>query len=193
MVSPDLPPSAAWRHEESRDGFESVFVARTATARTLEGHTAAVEGEQAWAVSYAIAVDDSWVTRAARVASWTVAGHREVRLEGDGAGRWRVDGDPVAELDGCLDVDLESSACTNTFPVHRLHLAIGESSEAPAAYVRALDLRVERLEQRYTRIDDDGRNQQYDYSAPVFGFAARLVYDPAGLVIDYPGIARRVL
>ncbi len=82
---------------------------------------------------------------------------------------------PAPELDGCLDVDLESSVCTNKLPVHRLHLGVGQAGDVPAAYVRALDLRVERLEQRYVRAADDQKHQRYDYSAPVFDFAARLV------------------
>jgi hypothetical protein len=72
-------------------------------------------------------------------------------------------------------------------------LRVGARSPAPAAYVRARDLGVERLEQEYVRACDDGRHQRYDYAAPVFDFAARLVYDEAGLVLDYPGIALRAL
>jgi hypothetical protein len=114
-----------------------------------------------------------------------------VVLESDGAGHWQIDGEPAPQLDGCLDVDLESSALTNAFPVHRLGLAIGEEADAPAAYVRAADLRVERLEQHYERLDDDGSRQRYHYSAPQFEFACELVYDEFGLVLAYPGIAVR--
>ena len=81
------------------------------------------------------------------------------------------------ELDGCFDLDLESSACTNAFPVHRLQLAIGETASAPAAYVRADDLRVERLEQSYRRVDD----REYDYESPVADFRCRLVFDDVGI------------
>jgi uncharacterized protein len=49
--------------------------------------------------------------------------------------------------DGCRDVDLEASPCTNTIPIHRLGLEAGDSADAPAAYVRWLDLSVQRLEQ----------------------------------------------
>jgi hypothetical protein len=59
--------------------------------------------------------------------------------------------------------------------------------------VRARDLGVERLEQEYLRVPDEEGHQRFDYAAPVFGFAARLVYDEAGLVLDYPGIALRAL
>jgi uncharacterized protein len=104
-----------------------------------------------------------------------------------------VDGAAVPELDGCFDVDLEPSACTNSFPVRRLRLRVGESAAAPAAYVRSFDLRVERLEQDYARMDDAGGHQRYDYRSPEFGFACVLVYDASGLALDYPGIATRAL
>jgi hypothetical protein len=119
-------------------------------------------------------------------------GEHEVRLDTDASGHWRIDGVAAPHLDGCLDVDLESSACTNTLPVHRLRLGVGQRAESPAAYVRAPHLDVERLEQQYVRVDDNG-TQRYDYAAPAFDVECRLVYDDSGLVVDYPGIAARVL
>ena len=157
------------------------------------GHTAAVEEGEAWYVGYDIEVDDAWRTLTARVWSSSETGEREVRLEADASGHWLVDGVSAPLLDGCLDVDLESSACTNTLPVHRLLLTVGAEADAPAAYVRASDLRVERLEQRYARIDDEGAQQRYDYESPAHDFASRLTFDASGLAIDYPGIAGRVL
>ena len=139
-----------------------------------------------WALDHPISSD---------LGGWSLNGEYETRLDADGSGHWEIDGSSVPELDGCLDVDLESSACTNTIPVHRLKLRVGQSVEAPAAYVRALDLRVERLEQNYMRVDDDGDDgdrHRYRYRSPAFGFEARLVYDASGLVLDYPGIASRV-
>jgi hypothetical protein len=143
----------------------------------------------AWGVAYELAVDGRWVTRSARIASY---GGRAVLLEADGAGGWLVDGEPAPGLDGCLDADLEGSACTNALPVRRLALDVGERAEVSAAYVRS-DLRVERLEQSYTRLEDEGGRQRYEYASPAFGFSAVLVYDEHGLILDYPGIATRVL
>jgi hypothetical protein len=122
----------------------------------------------------------------------SASGAHELLLEGDGAGSWRVNGSPAHHLDGCLDVDLESSSLTNAFPVHRLGLEIGQAAEAPAAYVRALDLSVERLEQQYLRLEDDGSGERYHYTSPRFDFECELIYDEFGLVIDYPGIATRI-
>jgi len=75
--------------------------------------------------------------------------------------------------------------------VHRLGLTTGAHAAPPAAYVRALDLRAERLEQSYARLPDEAGNQRYRYAAPAFGFTCTLVYDESGLVLEYPGIAAR--
>jgi hypothetical protein len=170
-----------------------VFLETGDAGHRLRGSTSAVEAGEPWVVRYEIVLDDAWRTTTAHVSGRTRAAAHEVRLEADDSGRWRVDGVAAPHLDGCLDVDLESSSCTNTLPIHRLRLAVGQEAEAPAAYVRALGLEVERLEQRYARIEDDGTRQRFDYTAPVFDYEGRLVYDAAGLVLDYPGIAVRVL
>jgi uncharacterized protein len=112
-------------------------------------------------------------------------------LEADGNGHWLVDGDPARHLDGCLDVDLETSAMTNALPVRRLGLRVAAGAAAPAAFVRAFGQPVERLDQTYARTTDEAGRHRYDYAAPAFDFEARLVYDESGLVLDYPGIAVR--
>jgi hypothetical protein len=190
-MSGETTPAAAWRHHDARDGFEVVFVRTEPQGLGLEGQTAAVEAGEAWTVSYSILVDASWTTQRVHVAGRSAAGRRELTLERDRAGAWLIDGGAAPQLEGCLDVDLESSAVTNALPVHRLGLSIGESAEAPAAYVRASDLAVERLEQSYVRMEDDAGRQRYAYAAPRFGYSGELVYDAYGLVFDYPGLATR--
>jgi hypothetical protein len=192
MPFDDLPKSAAWRHRGARDGFEVVFIRPDRNRVLFEGGTAAVEEGHAWVVEYAIAVGADWSTQSARVDNRSESGVTELRLETDAAGRWRVNGAEAPHLDGCLDVDLESSSLTNAFPVHRLRLGVGQAADAPAAYVRAVDLTVERLDQRYVRLQDDRNCQRYHYASPGFEFECELAYDGAGLVVDYPGIAIRV-
>jgi uncharacterized protein len=182
-VFADLPAFAAWRFVDVVDGFEVVYT----RPGLLRGHATAVEDGQAYAVRYEIVLDDSWRTRQVHVVSDTIAGPRETVLRADGDGRWTVDGEHAPQLDGLIDVDLEASACTNTLPIHRLALPLGEVTEAPAAYVRALDLSVTRLDQTYRRLDD----RRYDYTSEGGVFRAVLEYDAAGLIVDYPGIAAR--
>ena len=188
----DLPPTAAWRHLNAREGFEVLFLRREADGYRFEGHSTGVEEGEAWGVRYTLTVDLQWTTRSAHVVGMSEEGAQEVSLAGDGAGGWRIDGRPAPQLDGCLDVDLEASAFTNAFPVRRLGLDVGERADAPAVYVRALDLSIQRLEQHYARLPDDGNHRRFDYESPAFDYRDELVYDEFGLVLSYPGLAVRV-
>ena len=173
----------AWRQLGARDGFEVAFPRDGG----YDGHVSAVEDGWAWAVEYSIELRPDGTTSAARVRCRDANGVREVAIEADGAGGWTVDGVPAPDVEGCLDVDLEASALTNAFPVARLRPAVGEDAQAPAAWVRVPDLRIERLEQRYARVAE----REYDYEAPDLQFACRLVYGDDGLIVDYPGLAAR--
>jgi len=186
-----LPRQAAWQHTGARAGFEVVFFDDRDGGCLIHGCTAAIEDGTPWAVEYAIELDSAGATRSARISGRFAAGHRSALLDADGAGRWLVSGQPAPRLDGCLDVDLESSAMTNALPVRRLALAVAAQASAPAAYVRAADLAVDRLEQTYLRAPGHGPGESYDYAAPAFDFECRLTYDRSGLVLDYPGIAAR--
>ncbi|MBA3421477.1 MAG: putative glycolipid-binding domain-containing protein [Thermoleophilaceae bacterium] len=189
---PNLPVRAAWRHVGARTGFEVVFIDRTEPGYLVEGHSTAVEDGKPWAVRYLLRLGPTWTTEHADVAGRSRKGSHALTLEHDGEGRWRLDGQPAPALEGCLDVDLEASVLTNALPVRRLGLGVGKRAEAPAAWVRALDLSVEPLQQGYALAEDDGALRRYDYSAPALDYSAQLEYDEHGLLIDYPGLAVRV-
>lgn len=188
MTFDALPPSAAWRHAGLRAGFEVAFFSAHDRGLRVEGATTATEAGEAWVVTYDIRLDASWCTRSARVTRRSRGSSATTVLAADGTGGWQLDGSPAPWLQGCLDLDLESSAMTNTFPVHRLQLSDGREASVPAVYVRAVGQAVDRLEQTYSRIGE-GR---YAYAAPAFDFTCRLAYDRHGLVLSYPGIATRV-
>jgi uncharacterized protein len=186
-----FPGAAAWQHLDARTGFEVVYFERLGSGYQINGNTTAIEDGRTWAVSYAIRLDAAWTTRSVQVVGRSAAGARRTWLQADGTGHWLIEGEVAHHLDGCLDIDLESSAMTNTLPVRRMGLPVGAGAAAPAAYVRALGLAVERLEQSYLRATDEDLHQRYDYDAPAFDVTCRLVYDESGLVLDYPGIAVR--
>jgi uncharacterized protein len=183
-----FPPVAAWHHVGAREGFEVTSFDQSTDGWLIKGMTAAYEHPRAWAVHYEIVVSREWLTRSARIVSLSGGGERQVSLTHDGRGHWLVDDQPRPDLGGCLDVDLESSAVTNSFPAHRLSPHAGARQAMPAAYVRASTLEVGRLDQHYTPLPDPHR---FAYEAPAFDFVAELSYDATGLVVDYPGIARR--
>lgn len=185
------PDGASWSHRGARAGFEVTFFKELSTGYRLIGHTTAHESSALWSVGYGVTVDQSWGTVAVRASNLSVAGRGELALTRDSAGRWAANGQLRPELDGCRDVDFESSAVTNTLPLHRLDFIVGVGVDVPAAFVRADDLRVERLEQRYTLIEANPEQILIHYESSTFEFAYELRYDSSGLVIEYLGIASR--
>ena len=186
-----LPREAAWRHHPLREGFEAVQVERRHGGHRFTGCTTAVEAGRCWAVQYEIDLAQDWTTRRAEITERSTGRAARTVIAADGQGRWWIDGDPAEHLGGCLDIDLESSALTNTMPVHRLTFTARQVASCPAAYVRAPGLAVQRLEQTYRRFPDADNGPSFDYTAPLFDFTAVLSYDRAGLVLEYPGIATR--
>jgi len=94
----------------------------------------------------------------------------------------------IPAVAGCLDVDLAFTPATNLLPLRRLGLAIGESREMTAAWVRFPDLSIEPLAQRYTRLDE----RRVRYESRGGAFTAELEVDELGLVVSYPPLWERV-
>ena len=129
-------------------------------------------------VRYMIRVDESWRTRSVEV-DLEAGDRRHVSLNADGQGHWMRDDQPLGELDGCIDIDLEWSPSTNTLPIRRLGLGPGEAKTLAAVWVRFPSLEVQRLEQSYERFAQ-GR---YRYRSG--RFTADLAVDGDGLVLQY--------
>lgn len=184
-----LPPAAAWRLQDTHEGFEVTHLTPGPDGIRLSGTSVGVEDGLAWSFRYELEIDAKWHAHRGTIRS---ADGGRLTLASEEPGRWLVDGVPDPALDGCLDIDLEGSALTNTAPVHRLGLAVGERAEAPAVYVRTNTLRVERLDQTYRRLPYDGEGFALEYTSPRFGYRATLTFAADGLVTDYPGIAVRV-
>jgi uncharacterized protein len=148
------------------------------------GEIAAEAGERPW-VQYAIACDPAWRTLDVRV---QLGDGRSLALTQDGAGNWTWDGRPTPELAGAMDVDLSGTPITNTFPIRRLAMRIGDRVRIGCAYVDLPSLAVRLDPQRYTRLAET----RYHFESANSGFARDIEVDPEGLVVTYPGMFRRV-
>jgi hypothetical protein len=138
---------------------------------------------------YEVVCDDSWNTRRADISFRDEAGERALKVAFE-KGQWYVNGLKDNSLTGCKDIDLEWSPSTNTLPIRRLSLAIGEKSgPVTAAWVRFPGLTIEPLSQQYERTAD----QRYRYTSRGGEFVAELAVDEEGLVQDYEGIWQRAL
>lgn len=181
------PATAAWRLYDAHDGFEVVAIEAGPDGVRFAGTSVGVEDRAPWSFRYVVEVDASWHGLRATV---DTAEGRRLTVETDEPGRWLVDGIRAPELDGCLDIDLEGSAVTNTAPVHRLGLDVGAEGESAAVYVRST-LAVERLDQTYRRLPAES-GFAFAYASPRFDYRATLAFSDDGLVAEYPGIAQRM-
>lgn len=104
-------------------------------------------------------------------------------------GRWfGMQSEPLPSLDGCADIDFEMTPLTNTLPIRRDPLEIGESRRYRMAYIPADTLEPFPAEQIYTRLAD----RLYRFETADGSFRADIAVDEDGLVVDYPGLFERV-
>ena len=94
-----------------------------------------------------------------------------------------------------VDCDLGLSPLTNSLPVLRLGLLDGGNVpvDLTMAWVSVPDLRVQPDGQRYTYVRRAADDRHIIRYAALDGtFSAELSVDHDGLVLDYPGLARRL-
>jgi hypothetical protein len=141
---------------------------------------------------YEIRVDAGWRVREADIDMWAPGLH-QLKLRSDGCGRWTdATGDALTDLNGCVDIDITATPFTNTLPIRRIRLESGEGETIMVAYIRVPELSVEPAKQRYTCLERGSDGGLYRYEGLDTGFVSDLPVDPAGLVLDYPGIFRRL-
>ncbi|MUL41370.1 putative glycolipid-binding domain-containing protein [Streptomonospora sp. PA3] len=156
----------------------------------LEAAETIADSDGRFSARFTVHADLGWSSTSARVEALSTGGSSSVQLERR-AGGWTVDGRRVPELDGCVDVDVAATPLTNTLPIRRLGLRPGEYRDISAVWVDVPSLRVQRMAQRYTRLQAANGHDRYEYSDSVYG-AFVLTVDRDGLVVDYEGLAVRV-
>ncbi|NYF15642.1 hypothetical protein HDC37_000454 [Microbacterium sp. AK009] len=194
----DLPTEAALadfaesraQHEETSmtritwQGLEAASTETCTVEFTVSGMTAVgVVDLGADRLDYRVVADEAGQFRTADLA---IDGRTLSLSFSDG--RWLVNGEHRGDLDGASEIDIQATPLTNTLPVRRLALAIGESADIETAWIAVPALTVVRDPQRYTRLDE----RQWLYESRDSDFRAVLTVDDEGLVLDYPGLFRSI-
>ena len=156
-------------------------------------------------LDYELETKAGFVTSRLLVTSSGQGWRRALDLQQGKAGAWEVlaeeegqvdlpsgGGDPRA-LEEALDCDLGLSPVTNLMPVLRHGLLAGGGPvELITAWVSVPDLSVRPDGQRYSFLRAGADHKMLRYEATDGTFAADITVDREGLVLDYPGIARRL-
>ena len=187
---PDLGPEprmVLWRRLD-RPGHEITRLSFVEATWRLEGTAVFTEDRQVCRLEYRVVCDAGWRTQSARVSGSVGDENVQLEIRVDAASRWWLNDVEQPQVEGCLDLDLNFSPVTNTLPIRRLELAVGQAAEVRAAWLRFPSFKLEPLAQLYRR-EAAGR---YVYESAGGAFHTHLAVDPDGFVTFYPKFWRLV-
>jgi hypothetical protein len=153
---------------------------------TMDGVVLGTSDGEPFEVRYSLSCDEAWITLGVSIEARIGTRALDLELERE-EGIWLVNGSKAPELTGATDVDLGFTPATNTLPIRRLALEVGDSSEILTAWARFPEFTVEPFPQRYTRLAD----RRYLYESLTSDFMAELEVDELGLVVNYQGLFER--
>ena len=160
--------------------FESLYQ-RGIEHLTLSGtHVDSVVATEQFGLRYTIDCDSHWNFQRAEI----VCGQNRLDIRRDGPD-WRVNGQLRDDLRDCTEIDIAATPFTNTLPIRRLQLPIGEERAIAVVYIKPPELAVSRMQQRYRR----SGALTWEYSG---GGDYTITVDADGLVTDYPPFFRRI-
>jgi hypothetical protein len=143
-----LPETIHWR-DWSGYGLEHAVLSKRAGC--IEVQSAVICGPigAGFAALYSIKLDSGWCVIEMQASLLGTA--ESVYLRRTAEGHW-FDGNnrSLPHLNGIFDVDLSITPFTNSLPIRRLKLRVGESAEIVTAYVAFPQLTLSRDSQRYT-------------------------------------------
>jgi hypothetical protein len=174
-----------WRRLD-RPGHDAARLTFEPPAWRLTGSAVFADENRPCRLSYTVVCDADWRTLSAEVDGWVGDAAIHVALTADAARVWRLNGVECPAVAGCIDADLSFSPCTNTLPIRRLGLEVGQEAPVHAAWLRFPDFDVERLDQVYKRTGAT----TYRYESGGGTFSAEIEVNEAGLVTNYAGLWR---
>lgn len=184
--APQPAATGLWRWLQGT-GQERFEFLRTPDEWLFRGTILTLADDIATEARYEIRCDHSFRTRRANVSVRDEAGERKLQVTAEN-GRWYENGIENQTVAGAIDIDLGWSPSTNTLPIRRLNLDVGQTSgEFIAAWVRFPELTLQPLPQQYLRLGD----RKYRYSSRGGAFVAELLVDDYDLVLDYEGFWQR--
>jgi hypothetical protein len=195
------PIMLSWRGPQPQR-FDSACV--TLRPTSLRAHGSSLTSS--YALHYRLETGPDWITSELDVRARGDGWWTSLVLRRSARGEWSADwdgqgmGSPPTELpdlEPALDCDLGLCPLTNTMPILRhdlvgsAHRDDGGAHDLVMAWISVPDLAVTRSQQRYAvsdPIDEGGALVGYSST----GFRTTIEVDADGLVVNYPGLGRRI-
>lgn len=183
-----LRSSIRWRSRE-HGGLEQLRINEWPESIKLRSAIVSEAGDTRHGVFYEASLTPDWVFES--ILLQRTDGVMTVLSRGRDGAWFDAQVEELPHLTGCIDIDFEMTPFTNTLPIRRASLAVGESRKFRMAYIPADTLEPFVDEQTYTRLSD----RVYRFENGETGadyLTADITVDEDGLVMDYPGLFERV-
>jgi hypothetical protein len=165
-------------------GHEACRLVSQDSSWQLEGTAIFSHEGQICRLNYQILCDSIWQTVSTNVEGWLGKTEIDIQIKANEYGHWWLNDAEQPDIMGCTDIDLNFSPSTNLLPIRRLGLAIGQAAEVKAAWLRFPSFELKPLPQVYRRLNEN----TYRYESADGQFVANLKVNPAGFIVDYPGL-----
>ena len=137
-------------------------------------------------VTYVIKLNREWETNACSVEFQYENKVRKFEFVSDNS-RWTLNGAYRAEFDHCTDVDIPLTPFTNSLPINRLKLDVGQEKEIDIVYIDLLENNIRHVRQKYRKLSSG----LYKYENIPNDFEAEIEVDRDGFVVQYPALFTR--
>jgi hypothetical protein len=167
-------------------GLEYAEVAERSEGIAVNSSVIGEQNGESFALTYRLLCTAGWHVRELHIG--LVSMTNPISLIRDHNG-WRdAVGRRLSDLDGCQDVDISATPLTNTLPIRRLKLEVGQSQEISVAYIQCPSLELGVNRQRYTRQAET----QYHFELVDGSFSATITVDADGFVTEYPSLFKAI-
>ncbi len=171
-------------------GLEHVLLTEDSKGIHVQSSVIGVEENSPYCLQYQIHCDGRYQVRSVEA---HVIGGASLSLWTDGQGHWfDAQKQPITSIFGCIDVDITATPFTNTLPIRRVEWEVGQQQKFLMAYILVPTLEIYADQQHYTCLVRRDSGSIFLFESMSTGFTAQIVVDADGLVVDYPGLFKRV-
>jgi uncharacterized protein len=133
-------------------------------------------------VAYNMKLTDDWQPISCTINATIDGVSKQLQIEHDALGNWRINGKHHADFAGCTFIDIPLTPFTNSLPINNLKMKVGMEATVKIVYVDLLENSITAVQQQYTRRSE----AVYHYENIPNDFEADITVDVSGFVIDYP-------
>ena len=166
--------------------LENCFVESTPDGVMINSIIVGLYNEEIYRVKYDIILDKDWVTKSCIIEAWINNKVKKIDLSKQGD-TWFLNGKIHHKFDNCIDVDIPLTPLTNSLPINRLRLSLGQETKVDIIYIDLLEDTIKHVKQKYKRLS----TEIFKYENIPNDFEAEIKVDTAGFVVNYPQLFKR--